>query len=114
MFRSSALRRVVLASSILTCAFGASSAPLRAQQPTTQVAGSEVVQSRVLNVAPETTLRYSAPWTESTAKYANAHELVRAVKTPADQGARIVITTEQRLDHADSKQRLVDIALRNA
>lgn len=112
MFRSSARRRVVTAFLALTFAFGIRSHSVRAQEvgrPITPI-GREAAQPGVLTVAPETTVRYGEPWTPSTAKYANAHELIRAVKAKADEGARVVITTEQRLDHADAKKRLIDIA----
>ncbi len=77
---------------------------------------------QVLSIAPQITLRYTAPWKTSGAAFQNAHELV-LTRTAAvrPEGAtetqnveypqaRVLITTEQRSSHDDALKRLQDIA----
>lgn len=67
----------------------------------------------ILEVAPQSTIRYSDSWRPSGVTYKNAKELVLvqpATTGTAVHGARILITTEQRLSHEDALQRLGDIA----
>lgn len=67
--------------------------------------------SKILTIAPQSTVRYGEPWRPSNVEYSNARELIFV--TPAKQGealsARILITTEQRLNHDDALQQLSDI-----
>jgi hypothetical protein len=68
--------------------------------------------SKVLTVAPESTVRYPDPWRPSGVEYSNAKELIFVSREKEAEGtsARILITTEQRLNHEDALQRLRDIA----
>jgi hypothetical protein len=77
---------------------------------------------KVLTFAPQSEIRFAAPWQLSAVKYTNAQELVvmrTAEPTPAGKGveqltgypvARILITTEARSNHADALKRLEAIA----
>ena len=73
---------------------------------------SKTPKSTLLTVAPQTTVRYSQPWRPSGVEYSNAKELilVSREKQTAETSARVLITTEQRLNHEDALQRLRDIA----
>jgi hypothetical protein len=81
--------------------------------------------TKALAIAPQAEIRFSAPWQPSAVQYSNAQELVaRSTGSPtpgvtaAESGeplARMLITTEPRIDHADALKRLEAIAAsRNA
>jgi hypothetical protein len=89
------------------------------------VSGSLAQQNQtmqVLRFAPQSEIRFAAPWTPSAIKYTNAQELVvmRLGKPIADERgvkqsteypvARVLITTELRRSHADALKRLESIA----
>jgi hypothetical protein len=77
---------------------------------------------KVLTLAPQTEVRFAAPWQLSAIKYSNANELVVLRKPePRVSGkqleplseypvARTLITTEVRSNHEDALKRLEDIA----
>lgn len=73
----------------------------------------------VLQLAPQTTLRFNAPWKPSGVMYSNAHELVLTRPSPVHPAAagtieapaaRVLITTEPRSSHEDALKRLQEIA----
>src|SRR5688500_1903610 len=69
----------------------------------------EASLTRTLEVSSlSLSVRYPADWTVGPARYVNAHELWFV---PAQgKAARIMITSERRLDHADAVNRLLEIA----
>ena len=81
---------------------------------------------KVLAFAPQSEIRYPAPWQPSTVQYSNAQELVARRTEPTTSGvtpaeseeaplARMLVTTEPRTTHTDAVQRLEAIAAsRNA
>jgi hypothetical protein len=69
-------------------------------------------QPQVLTIRPQITVRYASPWKPSGATFQNAHELLltttaQNVELPQ---ARVLITSETRLNRDDALQRLRDIA----
>src|SRR5688572_18379686 len=71
--------------------------------------GPSASLTRTLEVsALSLSVRYPADWTVGPARYVNAQELWFV---PAQgKAARIMITSERRLDHADAVNRLLEIA----
>jgi len=89
------------------------------------VSGSLAQQNKdmqVLSFAPQSEIRFAAPWTPSARQYTNAQELVvmrPGPPTTDERGviqateypvARVLITTEPRHSHADALKRLESIA----
>ena len=77
---------------------------------------------KTLSFAPKSSISFATPWKESAVKYSNARELVVMRTAPPEEiarepeklgeyaVARMFITTETRIDHADALKRLEAIA----
>ncbi len=82
--------------------------------PASTVAQQELALGRSLDLAERgIKLRYATSWTHARSMYANATELRFAPEgegTRAPFAAKILLTTETRLDHADAVERLKQIA----
>jgi hypothetical protein len=96
-------RKVRLAVASALALFSATAAT-PAQQETSR-------ETKVLAIGQQAEIRFAAPWTLSAVQYRNAQELVVIRREPSEYAvARVLITTEPRLNYPDALKRLGAIA----
>jgi hypothetical protein len=96
-------RKVLLAVASAFALFSATSATLAQQERSRE--------TEVLAIGQQSEIRFAAPWTPSTVQYSNAQELVVIRREPSEHAvARVLITTEPRINYPDALKRLGAIA----